>query len=109
MNPRSIRFRLTVWYAGLLAGLLVLFGVAIYFGLREYLRSTLADSMTKEARQIGETLLVNVDISGEQYVVDEIKEHFAPEINGVFLRVTRADGSILYESGLPRDGGFDPR
>jgi heavy metal sensor kinase len=109
MNPRSIRFRLTVWYAGLLAGLLLLFGVAIYVGLREYLRSTLADSMTKEARQIGETLLVNVSISGEQYVVDEIREHFAPEINGVFLRVTKADGSILYESGLPRDGSFDPR
>lgn len=30
MNARSIRFRLTVWYAGLLAALLVLFGVFIY-------------------------------------------------------------------------------
>lgn len=109
MNTRSIRFRLTAWYAGLLAGLLILFGVSIYIGLRHYLRSHLADTLTKEARQIGETLLVNVGLSGESYVVDEIKEHFAPEINGLFLRVTREDGSTLYESGSPKDGSFDPR
>ena len=109
MNTRSIRFRLTAWYAGLLAGLLILFGVSIYIGLRHYLRSHLTDTLTKEARQIGETLLVNVGLSGEAYVVDEIEEHFAPEINGLFLRVTREDGSTLYESGAPRDASFDPR
>ena len=108
MNIRSIRFRLTVWYAGLLVGLLVLFGVSIYIGLGHYLRSTLAGSLTKEALQIGETLLVNVNLSGEPYVVDEIKEHFAPEINGLYVRVTKSDGSTLYESGSPKDGSFDP-
>ena len=109
MNTHSIRFRLTVWYAGLLAGLLVLFGASVYVGLGHYLKRTLTDSLTNEARQIGETLLVNISLSGEAYVVDEIKEHLAPEINGVFVRVTRADGSTLYESGVPRDGSFDPR
>jgi heavy metal sensor kinase len=109
MNTRSIRFRLTVWYAGLLAGLLVLFGASVYVGLGHYLKRTLTDSLTNEARQIGEKLLVNIRLSGEPYVIDEIKEHLAPEINGVFVRVTRADGSTLYESGLPRDGSFDPR
>lgn len=108
MNTRSIRFRLTVWYAGLLAGLLLLFGVSVYLGLGHYLKRTLADSLTKEARQIGEALLVNISLSGEAYVVDEIKEHLAPELNGRFVRVTRADGSTLYESGLPKDGSFDP-
>lgn len=108
MNTRSIRFRLTVWYAGLLAGLLVLFGASVYVGLGHYLKRTLTDSLTKEARQIGETLLINISLSGEAYVVDEIKEHLAPEINGVLVRVTRADGSTLYASGVPRDGSFDP-
>lgn len=108
MNTRSIRFRLTFWYAGLLAGLLVLFGASVYVGLGHYLKRTLTDSLTKEAQQIGETLLVNISLSGEAYVVDEIKEHLAPEINGVFVRVTRADGSTLYTSGLPRNGSFDP-
>lgn len=109
MNTRSIRFRLTVWYAGLLTGLLVLFGASVYIGLSHYLELTLKGSLTKEAQQIGERLLVNVGVSGEGYVADEIKEHLAPELNGLFVRVTRADGSTLYESGSPRDGSFDPR
>lgn len=108
MNTRSIRFRLTVWYAGLLASLLALFGASIYVGLGHYLKGTLTEALTKDARQIGERLLVNVSVSGEQYVADEIKEHLAPELNGLFVRVTRADGSRLYESGSPRDGSFDP-
>ena len=108
MNTRSIRFRLTVWYAALLAGLLVLFCASVYIGLNQYLKLTLKDSLVKEARQIGETLLVNISISGEGYVDDEIKEHLAPEINGTFIRITRSDGSKLYESGPPRDSSFDP-
>ncbi len=108
MNARSIRFRLTVWYAGLLAGMLILFGASVYVGLGHYLKLTLTDSLTKEAVQIGETLLVNVGMSGDEYVADEIKEHLAPELNGIFVRVTRVDGSKLYESGLPKDGSFDP-
>ena len=108
MNTRSIRFRLTVWYAGLLAGLLVLFGASVYIGLNQYLKLTLRDSLVKEARQIGETLLVNIGVSGEEYVDDEIKEHLAPEINGTFIRITRPDGRKLYESGPPRDSSFDP-
>src|SRR5205085_11782228 len=62
----------------------------------------------KQAQQIGETLITNINKSGDAYVVDEIKEHFAPEINGRFIRVTRADGGVLYVSGLPKDGSFDP-
>jgi heavy metal sensor kinase len=108
MNTRSIRFRLTVWYAGLLAGLLVLFGASVYIGLGHYLKRTLTDSLARDARQIGEALLVNISLSGEAYVVDEINEHLAPEKKGLFVRVTRADGSTLYTSGLPRDDSFDP-
>ena len=33
MNTRSLRFRVTGWYAGLFAISLVLFAAAIYFGL----------------------------------------------------------------------------
>jgi len=108
MNTRSIRFRLTAWYAGLLAGSLILFGVLTYMALGHYLALMLDESLGKQARQIGETLITNINLSGDAYVVDEIKEHFAPEINARFIRVTRADGSRLYISGLPKDGSFDP-
>lgn len=107
MNTRSIRFRLTVWYASLLVGLLLLFCAAVYLGLERYLRRTLEQSLVSQAQQIGETLLVNVGVSGEDYVVDEIKEHHAPELNNRFIRVTRGNGSVLYASGQPKNESFD--
>ena len=80
MNTRSIRFRLTVWYAGLLGGLLVLFGVFIYFTLGQFLERGLQETLSKEAQTIGEALLRNVNQTGDAYVVNEIEEHFAPHL-----------------------------
>lgn len=108
MNTRSIRFRLTVWYAGLLAMLILLLGTSTYFGLRHYLNQTLNESLGRQARQIGESFLIDVATGGEGYVVSEINEHYAPELNNRFVRVTRADGSVLYVSGKPKESHFDP-
>jgi heavy metal sensor kinase len=108
MNTRSIRFRLTVWYAGLLALLLLLFGASIYLGLRQYLGRSLQDALRRQAQQIGANFLLDVEVSGERYVIDEINEHYAPELNNRFVRVARPDGSVLYVSGEPEEGGFDP-
>jgi heavy metal sensor kinase len=108
MNTRSIRFRLTVWYAGLMAGLLLLFGASTYIGLRQYLNWSLKESLRNQARQIGENFLIDVHVSGENYVTEEVNEHYAPELNNRFVRVTRANGGVLYASGKPQEGGFDP-
>jgi signal transduction histidine kinase len=111
MKARSIRFRLTVWYAGLLAAVLVLAGASVYAGLGRYLERALEESLRRQARSIAESFLAAVDRSGEAYVVDEIREHFAPEINGRFVRVTRqrpGRSAVLYASGPARDGSFDP-
>lgn len=108
MNIRSIRFRLTVWYAALLGGMILLFGASTWLGLARYLNRSLSDSLAKQARQIGENFLIDVAVSGENYVIDEINEHFAPEMSDHFVRVTRGDGSVLYVSGTPKSGSFDP-
>src|SRR5688572_4147772 len=108
MNTRSIRFRLTVWYSGLLAGLLLVFGASTFFGLSEYLNRSLTESLRNQARQIAESFLTDVAMSGESHVIAEIEEHYAPEMNHRFVRVTRPDGSILYASGRMKEDGFDP-
>lgn len=108
MNTRSIRFRLTVWYAALLGGLLVVFGATLYFGLAGYLEWSLKDSLENQAQQIAVSHLADVGLTGEDYVIGEINEHYAPEINARFVRVTRGDGSVLYVSGVPEDNSFDP-
>jgi heavy metal sensor kinase len=105
---RSIRFRMALWYAALLAGALALFGVSTYVGLERYLQRSLEESLSKQARSIGDVLLVNINQSGEDYVDNEITEHYSPEINGRFIRVTRADGKRIFVSGIPKDGTFDP-
>ena len=108
MSTRSIRFRLSAWYAGLLAGLLVLFGVFIYFTLDHFLESNLREMLAKENQTIGESLIHNVDQVDGDYVAYEIEEHYAPKITGHFLRITRANGSVLYQSGAPESGVFNP-
>ncbi len=56
----------------------------------------------------GGALIFNISQSGEAYVINEINEHFAPELNGRFVRLTRGDGSLLYVSGIAKDASFDP-
>ena len=110
MNARSIRFRLTAWYAGLLAVLLILFGGFIYIALDRFLESNLSDALAKDAQTIGESWIRDIDQSPEGYAASEIEEHFAPSITGRFVRVTRqVDKSIVYWSNAPESGAFDPK
>lgn len=106
MNLRSIRFRLTAWYAGLLALLLIIFSAATYLGLERYLTSTLRESLTRRAIEIGPLL---GDIAGNEVnVINEIKSHYAPESDNGFLRISAIDGTVLYVSGSTKDRSFDP-
>src|SRR5215831_16046284 len=102
MKTRSIRFRLTVWYAGLLAVLLILFGGVIYFTLERFLERNLIDTLAKDAQTIGESWIRDVNQSPPGFVAAEIEEHFAPSVTSRFVRVTRqADGNVLYLSEAP--------
>jgi heavy metal sensor kinase len=105
MNTRSLRFRLLIWYAGLLTGIFVLYGAGMSQALRHYLKQSLADSLERRTRQIA-TLLAGVEQTGEPYVIDEIKARYAPENYDRFVRLSRPDGTVIYASG--RAATFDP-
>ncbi len=107
MNSRSLRFRLIVWYAGLLAVAFILLGSLMYVGLRLFLEQSLSKAQLGRAQQIAQTLLANIGKTSEAYVVNEINAWFAPETNDRFIRITRGDGSELYVSQSPRDLSFD--
>ena len=108
MNTRSISFRLVAWYAGLLAIIFVLLGGLMYLNLRRFLENDLRHSEAQRARRIADVILVRVQQTGEAGIADEIKDWFQPEVNNRFIRVTRADGTLVYLSGPPRDNVFDP-
>ncbi len=108
MNVRSISFRLVTWYAGLLAGIFLLLGALWYLDLRHFLESDLRQSQLRRAHRIGDALLSHVQETGEGSIVYQTEQWFQPEVNDRFIRITRADASLVYESGAPKDGSFDP-
>ena len=107
MKTHSLRFRLMVWYAGVLTAVFVLLGVLMYGGLRLFLEQSLSHDQMRRAQQIAETLLAKMNETGEAHVVNEINAWFAPETNDRFIRITRADGSVFYISQNPKDVSFD--
>jgi heavy metal sensor kinase len=108
MNTHSIRFRLAAWHAVLFSGVFAVLGGLLYFTVKVYLSDTILETQARRARQIAGTLIANAPRTGEGYVVREIESLYAPELGDRFIRVTRADGSVLYVSGPPNDQSFDP-
>jgi len=108
MNSRSISFRLVTWYAGWLTLIFVLLGSGFYFSLQHFLENNLRETQARRAQQIADTLLAHVTQTGEAYVTNAVETLYDPEINGRFIRISRADGSVLYVSGATKDDGFNP-
>lgn len=107
MNTRSIRFRLTAWYAGLLTLVYVLFAALLMLRLQSYLQANVLETQARRARQIATTLIARIEPAAEAAVVEEIKALYSPELSDRFIRITRADGSVLYRSGEPSDHSFN--
>ena len=107
MNPRSLRFRLVTWYALWLGAVFVITATLLYLGLRHYLEFNLAESLSHRAARIA-PLVTRVEAAGGRDLAAEITTSFAPEASGRFVRVTRSDGVVLYQSGPPDDRSFDP-
>lgn len=103
MNLNTLRTRVTTWYVGLLATALVVFGAALYFGVRGYLRTSLEHSMSGDAKAIAANFVAFEEEKGVPWMAGEVAEAYAPEHSGRFIRITRQDGRVLYQSGDTRD------
>jgi heavy metal sensor kinase len=108
MNTRSIQFRLVTWYAGLLAGIFLLLCALLYLNLRHFLENDLRDSQLRRAQRIADTLVLHIGQTGETTFASQVKELYEPEISGRYIRITRDDGVVLYVSGAPKDGSYNP-
>ena len=109
MNRHSLRFRVTLWYAEMLAVSILVFGATVYFGLQSFLYASLRDSLQADARAIGKGILEDPRVRNLSFVKGEINEAYAPSSNGLFIRVSRADGFRMYLSDRPVNHSFDPR
>lgn len=108
MNMRSLSFRLVAWYAVLLTAVFVLLGTLTFLFLRHYLEANLLDIQARRARQIASSLLDPGPGAREVTVGQQVESLYSPEVNDRFIRITRADGQLVYVSGTPKDHSFDP-
>lgn len=108
MNFCSLRFRITAWYASLLASALLLFGASTYLGLERYLYWDLQRTLSADCRAIETQLLAQHPFESSTWLHEEIEEAFAPEMNGHFIRVVQEGSGVIYLSGAPKDASFEP-
>jgi heavy metal sensor kinase len=98
---------MAAWYTASIIGFFLLFGVAVYLSLGHYLESTLRANLSDQARAIAEDVRSHVlkdKISG---IGGGINEHFAPQMSGRFIRVSKGDGSVIYVSRFSANGVLD--
>ncbi len=64
--------------------------------------------LASECRTIGTELLSQLPGKKADWLETEINEAYAPEVNARFIRVNQAGTGVIYLSGAPKDGTFDP-
>ena len=102
MNSRSLSFRLVTWYAGVLTVVFVLLGALTFISLRNSLEANVLDNQARRARQIAATLVARASRESEGAIGAQVENLYSPESNDRFIRITRADGTVVYASGSPR-------
>lgn len=108
MKLGSFRTRVISWYIGMLALALVGFSASVYFGIGEYLRISLENSLISKANGIADSLLPQAAEKGTAWLANGIEEEYFPETSGHFIRISRGDGTVLYQSGIIHDPTIDP-
>jgi heavy metal sensor kinase len=108
VNSRSLSLRLVTWYAGVLTVVFVLLGALTFISLRHYLEANVLDNQQRRARQIAATLVAGASRGTEAAIGPQVENLYSPESNDRFIRITRADGTVVYASGPPRGEVFDP-
>jgi len=108
MNHRSLAFRLALWYTLLLGATFALVGMGMFYGLDQYLHSSLRDSLRRRSLQVEQILEQGQAVVSSAQISDAINTRVSPDFNNRFVRVTRAPGTLIYRSGPPADRSFDP-
>lgn len=96
---RSIRARLTIWYAGVLAAILLLYGAGVYVFLRQSLYQELDRQLRDDFEAAEEGLERRDDDAISRRAGTAIGHHEEHEFGQRWLAVWDLDGSLLYREG----------
>jgi heavy metal sensor kinase len=112
MNTRSLRFQILVWYTTLLSVGFAVVSLFLFVGVEQLLLQSLKELLSRRVRQIAHICATADQPLTAEFLQRQIAALYAPETpesNGRFVRVSRENGSKLFQTGTPSDGSFDPK
>lgn len=98
----SLRARATTWYVGLLAVALVVFSIAVYVGVRTYLKDTLQRVLSGTVHTIASDFLIKLPAKGDAWVLGEVRESYDSTPNDHYIRLS-IGSNVFYQTGDMRD------
>jgi len=101
VNTRSIRVRLTAWYAAILAATLAIAGIGVWLALRESIHITVDKELRSRAQAMRE-FLRQAEESHEDSI-DELMEDASLGPAGLAFRLADPSGRWLYQSRATTD------
>ncbi len=103
MRNKSIRFRLTLWYTGVLALALLAFGGLSWVAVREVLRHAVNDVLEDRVQGVRRFMENQIGSLSVEEIRDEFKEHSVLGPGGDLFQVCDARGVWLYRSASLED------
>lgn len=94
MRPLSIRWRLTLWYSGVLAALLAMFSAAVYLMMRHHLVERTDAILQGELAEVAESLTEDSSVAS---IKEQLHNRFASDERFLF-EVLAADGKPFFQS-----------
>ncbi len=97
-----------MWYIVITILVSAAVGVIIYQTVRIRIYGEVAEVFRLRSLNIGENILPRLKNETPDQVGEDIEHQFYPEASNRFIRITDKDHKIVYLSGPPKDGHFDP-
>ncbi len=123
MKTRSIQFRLTAWYLGVLLIALVPFGLGTWYVMRRSLYQAVDDSLRDRVAGVRRFMEAQIEALSQDEIRQEFREHSVLGPGGDLFQVCDAHGNWLYRSvglaendvsilppnRIPREGLYEDR
>ena len=106
MNRRSIRFRLTAWYAGILAVTFAAVGIGVWLAMRSSVYETVDKELRSRLGVMREFL--QLEAAQRESFADELVENAALAPAGTRFRIATEDGRWVYQSPGTEKWGAAP-
>ena len=98
MNSRSIRFRLTAWFAGILALILAVAGGGVVYALRR----SIDETIDKDLRLRLLAVRTYLDSHAQTELAEELGEQAGATPGGAWMRLADSNGAWVYRSPATR-------